>query len=71
MEAGLEKLVFIFNHGSTTHEASVRIKVPAGSYTARDLVKEEAVTAPYVRDGIFLRKQLTPNDVWVLRLSTK
>jgi beta-galactosidase len=71
MEAGPEKLVFIFNHGSTTHEASVRIKVPADSYTARDLVKEEAVTAPYVRDGIVLRKQLTPNDVWVLRLSTK
>jgi beta-galactosidase len=71
MEVGREKLVFVFNHASAAVEPTVRVKLPAASYSVRDLATEEPVSAFYERDGIVLKKQLASSDVWVIRISPK
>jgi beta-galactosidase len=71
MDAGREKLVFVFNHGSAAAEPSIRVKLPAASYNVTDLVTQEALSVPYERDGVVLKKRLVPNEVWVVRISPK
>jgi hypothetical protein len=71
MESGKEKLAFVFNHGSEPVEPNVRITLPQGSYTAKDLVTGEAIATRYERGGLILKKRLATSDVWVVRISAK
>jgi beta-galactosidase len=71
MDLGGGKLVFVFNHGEAACDAAVRVKLPAGSYTGQDLLAEETVAAPYDRNGVLIKKRLSPRGVWVVRISAK
>ena len=69
MDAGKEKLAFVFNHGGTAAEPSVRIKLAAGSYVARDLMTGNPVPAPYEEGRLILKKRLNPSEVWVVQIT--
>ncbi|MBI4877672.1 MAG: beta-galactosidase [Acidobacteria bacterium] len=60
LEAGADRLVFVFNHRQQAVEPVLRVP---GRWTASDLVTGQAEPA--------LHKRLAPNEVWVLRLQAR
>jgi beta-galactosidase len=71
MESGAEKLVFVFNHGSDAVEPAIRVSLPQGAYSVKDLATGQALGAGYERDAVVLKKIITANDVWAVRISPK
>jgi beta-galactosidase len=71
MEARADKLVFVFNHGATVTEPTIRLKYPATSYNFSDLATGLAISSPSERERMALQKRLDPGEVWVIRISPK
>ncbi|HXG64825.1 MAG TPA: beta-galactosidase [Blastocatellia bacterium] len=69
MQVGRGQLVFTFNHSSAASAPVVRVKMPAGSHVAKDLLTGERVAAAYERDGLVLKKPLAPGEVWVVGIN--
>ncbi|HNY42016.1 MAG TPA: beta-galactosidase [Bryobacteraceae bacterium] len=69
LEAGPDRLVFVFNHSKQAVQTPVSIRMGAGNHSAVDLVADNPVTLE--RAGSFVRFQtnLGPDGVLVLRAS--
>jgi beta-galactosidase len=68
LEAGADRLVFVFNHQPQPADLTVTLRLPGGEYSATDLVTGEPVpmTAP-----LRLSRRIAGKDVWVVRLSPR
>ncbi|MBZ5538808.1 MAG: beta-galactosidase [Acidobacteriia bacterium] len=66
MEAGLEKLLVVFNHGNTAAEPTVRMKLSEGTYSVTDLMTREPIRAIYDRSALSFRKRVGPGEVWAV-----
>jgi len=69
MSSGKETLLFIFNHDTNSVEPSVHLKQLGGEYHASDLQTGERVG--FVREGeeMVFKKQMAPNQVWIIRVT--
>jgi beta-galactosidase len=67
--SGSATIVFAFNHGTKLLDANFALRVPAGAYTAADLVTGDAIPVAREPSVIRLARQLPPAGVWVVRLT--
>ena len=68
LESGVDRLVFVFNHGKQATQATVSLQMPPGTFWATDVSAGTAV--PLVRMGQKIRfeTRLEADGVQVLRL---
>ncbi len=67
LEAGAERLVFVFNHEPKAADISILLRLAGGPYDATDLVAAEPVTLEAGK----LRRTIPGKDVWVVRLTPR
>jgi beta-galactosidase len=69
LESGGDFVLFVFNHGGARATSSVSLLVPAGSYSATDLVSGRDV--PLAREQQAVRTEVTlePRGVQVIRIA--
>jgi beta-galactosidase len=71
LESGRERIVFAFNHQRQPIQMTAALRVPGASYSAEDVVADEAVPVA-VRDGsVVLDSRLEPGQVRVVRLTPR
>jgi hypothetical protein len=69
LEAGKDRLLFIFNHEKHPIDAIVGLRLPTGKYRASDLITAQPVSFGRDRASVRFEKRMQGSDVWVLRLS--
>ena len=69
LDAGADRLVFVFNHSKQTVETPVSVRMAAGNYTAIDLMTEMPVALERKEASIRFQTSLKPDGVQVLKVS--
>lgn len=69
MQSGSEWLIFVFNHAGKSAEPTVRVKMPAGKYRTSDLETGRPVTSSYENGALVLNHAMSPEEVWVVRVT--
>ena len=70
-ESGEDAVLFLFNHGSETAQATVTLRRGPGEYDADDLTGESAVALTRTADGVTLETRLPPSGVQVVKISPR
>jgi hypothetical protein len=68
LEAGGERLVFVFNHAKQPAQAAVSLRIGEGEFTALDLMENRAVALRRDAGTIRFDARLEPSGVQVLSL---
>lgn len=68
LESGRSLIVFTFNHHSKPINAVIELRVPALTYSGRDVISDEPVAVTTREGRVSLHKQMSANNVWVVRL---
>lgn len=63
------QFVFVFNHSKAPANATIAIRMPWQTGTARDLVANAAVPLKFGNGQAVLRKRLPPDGIWIVKLS--
>jgi beta-galactosidase len=69
LDAGVETLVFVFNHARQPTDTAVRLRAAAGNYTALDLISGAPAAVKHSGATLELDKRLGSTDVWVVKLT--
>lgn len=71
LESGSSALLYLFNHGAAPARSEVRLRRPAGEYTATDVIEGQPVALTRTPDGVSIGVALDPSGVQVLRIAPK
>jgi beta-galactosidase len=69
LEAGEERLVFVFNHASARQSGRLALHMPGGAVRASNLATGEPIVSARGGDAVRFDLTLEPGDVRVVRLS--
>ncbi len=71
LESGVDRLVFVFNHGKQATQATVSLHVPPGTFRATDMSADKPVALVRIGEKIRFETRLDADGVQVLRLSPR
>jgi len=69
LESGNDTLVFMFNHATSRAQSEVSMRLPAGTYSATDLLEGRPQRVTRTEDGLRLEADLAPSAMSVLRVT--
>jgi len=69
LEAGRDTLVFLFNHEGKEADASVGLRLPAGTYRAVDVVENRPVDVAREGGVVRLGRHMEKAGVWVVKIT--